>query len=1033
MTLDLTAKKLGGVTKGAFPWWFLQQSTSEKVLIVVPDDDDVLDTVDALKSLFKLPQDWAAPASFEVVPYLIHDEPLRQVSLYDWLFGKAKVLVSSIQGLTLPCDSPDVLKERTFPIHPGQTFRRSEFEDRLALANYSRAEYLEVVGEYVIRGDVIDIWSPGEAVPYRITWNLDTIEAIRLVNLTTQRSESYRTEAILYPVESGKDKNLTLTLKEEYDCFVFSKGNDDFVLPEGLIQSKTTLVVPQSLSENHEQYQPPPIFGGHIEAVRNQLVQWHEEDWRVVIYCHNEGERDRLEELLDDPLFAAKGQRAPWCPPLLIGDLEHGFLNPTYRQAVLANSEIFGRYRKRIQLPKFQEGQGLSSLVDLKPQDFLVHEKHGIGRFLGLRSLEVGKVTSEFLALEYKGGDKLYVPIFELQQVQKYLGSEGRRPPLSSLDSAKWERVKAKVKEDVAKLAADLLKKAAKRQIRQGYAFPPQTHMEEEFGESFLYKLTQDQTKTLEEVERDMTSIKAMDRLICGDVGYGKTEIAMRAALKTALAGKQVCFLCPTTILAEQHYRNFCERLVDYPVTIRLLSRFQEKSEQKKILEGLNSGGVDIIIGTHRLLSKDIHLKDLGLLIIDEEHRFGVKQKNQIFSLRENVDVLSLTATPIPRTLASAMGGIKDLSIIETPPEGRLPIGTHVGLFNNDIMARAVQEELDRGGQVFYVHNRVKTLLSRKEWLESVLPTIRIAMVHGQMKEASLEKAMYDFLHRKVDMLLATTIIESGLDIPSVNTLIVEEAEEMGLAQLYQLRGRVGRSTRKAYCYLFYSAKNITSEAKKRLEALREFTALGSGLRLAMRDMEIRGAGNMLGPQQHGNMAAVGLETYSHLLNDEVRRLKGEAEDEDPQGPSMELSLSAYLPDDYLPAESERIQMYKRVLNASQDELAKLKEELIDRCGPLPRPAKTFFDAAALRLTLKTKGVSEVHQQDDALLIAFRPSVQLSEESYQVIIGEKENVLSLIPGNPPGVRFFLHEDENVLDGLGRFVRLVFKSESDKSK
>ncbi len=990
--------KIEGVPRGALAWWLLQNHTEGKTLVVLPQEEDVLTLVDDARALFKVP-DWGLPKPFGIDGYPADDEPERQVSLHNWSYGKTAMLIASQEGLTLPADAPNALRKRAYKLKPGLAVGRSAFEEVLANAGYTRNERTEQVGEYSIRGDVVDIWLAGHETPLRLTWNLDTLEAIRTIDLHTLRSESYLTETMLYPVAAGQGATLADYISDDVRVVHYSPGG-----------------------ENADGYGALPPFGGNIDRLREQLIKWQEEDWRGVIFCHNRGERERLEELLIDSLSAARGTRPPWLPSIIIGALEHGFVHPGLHLFVLPNSEIFGRFRKRIRLPKFEGGGGFSSPLDIRPNDYLVHEKHGIGRYLGLKSLKVGKVTSEYLAIEYKGGDKLYVPIFEIQQVQKYLGAEGRRPALSSLDTAAWERIKSKVQEDVAKLAADLLRKAAKRSVKPGYAFPPRTHLEDEFAESFIYKLTPDQTKTLEDVEADMTTPKAMDRLICGDVGYGKTEIAMRAALKAALAGKQVCLLCPTTILAEQHARNFSERMADYPVTIRFLSRFQEKSEQKKILEAVASGGVDIIIGTHRLLSADVAFPRLGLLVIDEEHRFGVKQKNKLLALRETVDVLSLTATPIPRTLASSMAGIKDLSVIETPPEGRLPISTHVGLFDEDLMAKAVQQELDRGGQVFYVHNRVKTLEARQTWLKSLLPSIRITMAHGQMNESELEQAMHDFLHRKVDVLLATTIIESGLDIPSVNTLIVEEAEEMGLAQLYQLRGRVGRSKTKAYCYLFYATGGLTTDAKKRLEALKEFTALGSGIRLAMRDMEIRGAGNLLGPQQHGSMAAVGIETYSKLLNEEIQKIQGEAPEESSDGPLFELSLSAYIPDDYMPAESERVQMYKRILSANTEQLSKIKEELIDRCGPLTAPVKLLFDTAALRLIAKEKGIAEVHQEVEGVLIYFRPSFKIPEKSFNILLSAKPGEITLIPGPPTGVRVPFKEGEDSLDTLGRFLR-----------
>lgn len=1004
MTTVESTHIIGGITRGAFPWWLLSRETKAKTLVLLSDEEDVLGLVDDANALLKLPPDWGLKKDIKVAGYPADDEPARQVALFEWRFGDVDILVASNDGMTLPVDTPDDLRKRTFRFKPGLTMGRSAFEEVLATGGYSRNERTEQTGEYSIRGDVIDIWPASEMGPVRITWNFDTVEAIRRIDTHTQRSEEYLTALTLHPVLAGTAAALEAYRTSDIEVVSFAlEGQSDL------------------------QTEAPPSYAGHTDRLREQLVKWHEEDWRVAIFCHNVGERDRLEELLCTPLSSAPGTKPPWLPPFIIGELEHGFLLPEFRRAILANSEIFGRYRKRVRLPKFEGAGGVSSPFDIRTGDYLVHEKHGIGRYLGLQTLKVGKMSSEYLSIEYKGGDKLYVPIFEIQQVQKYAGAEGKRPALSSLDAASWERLKSKVKEDVAKLAAELIRRAAKRSIRPGTSFPPKSHLDEEFAASFVYKLTPDQTKTLQDVDDDMSSTRAMDRLVCGDVGYGKTEIAMRAALRCALAGKQVGLLCPTTILAEQHARNFSERMADYPVTIGLLSRFQDKAEQKKVIESISKGGVDIIIGTHRLLSADVHFPNLGLLIIDEEHRFGVKQKNKLLAIRDTVDVLSLTATPIPRTLASSMSGIKDLSVIETPPEGRLPISTHVGPFDEDVMVKAVQSELDRNGQVFYVHNRVKTLLARKTWLEGLMPGLRIGMAHGQMNENALEQVMYDFLHKKIDILLATTIIESGLDIPSVNTLIVEEADEMGLSQLYQLRGRVGRSKTKAYCYLFYSSSTLTTDARKRLEALREFTALGSGLRLAMRDMEIRGAGNLLGPQQHGNMAAVGIETYSRLLNEEIAKMKGEPDEGDQVGPLLELAISAYIPDDYLPSEPERVQMYKRVLSAGPEDLVKLKEEIIDRCGTLPPPAQLFFDAAAARIRARQIGIAEVHEEDESVRIAFRPNVKIPDATLQRMLAEKSSGLSFVPGSVTGVRLPMKENENGLDVLRRYLEQFFST------
>ncbi len=639
-----TQVKIGGVTRGALGLWLIEtQPKDRKTLVILPNEDDAASLVDDTRSLFRI-SDWGLPSAFDVEAYEADDEPGRQAALYNWRFGRTTILATTFEALDLPVDAPERLGQRAFAFKPGLILARPLFEEKLSAAGYSRNDRAEQVGEYAVRGDVIDIWMAGEAAPSRLTWNFDTLESIRVIDVHTQRSDVYRTHALLKPVSAGADATLKDYATPDVRVVVFSIDAVELPVP-------VLFVGP--LGETAEGFQPAPLFAGHLERLKEHLQLWHADDWRAVIFCHNRGERERLEELLTTPDLAARGLKPSWLPPIEIGDLEHGFEHPQRRQAVLANSEIFGRFRKKTRLPKFEAGAAFQSPFDIRANDYLVHERHGIGRYQGLRTLRVGKVSSEYLALEYKGGDKLYVPIFEIQQVQKYLGAEGKRPPLSSLDTAAWERIKSKVKEDVAKLAAELLGRAAKRSIRPGYAFPPRTHLEDEFAASFMYKLTVDQEKTLEDVERDMTAPRAMDRLICGDVGYGKTEIAMRAALKAALAGKQVCVLCPTTILAEQHARNFTERMADYPVTVKFISRFQDKNEQKKILELVGKGGVDIIIGTHRLLSPDVVFNNIGLLVIDEEHRFGVKQKNKLLALRETFDVLSLTATPIPRTLAS--------------------------------------------------------------------------------------------------------------------------------------------------------------------------------------------------------------------------------------------------------------------------------------------------------------------------------------------------------------------------------------------
>ncbi len=665
----------------------------------------------------------------------------------------------------------------------------------------------------------------------------------------------------------------------------------------------------------------------------------------------------------------------------VVGPLRSGFFSKDL--FVITNAEIFGRHRYRPRLPKFKGGGAVREIQDIKRGDYVVHEHYGIGRYKGLELLHAGGQDAEFLKLEYAKGDRLYVPLADFKQIQKYSGSEGKSPRLNSLDTATWERVKARVQESIQALAKDLVKVHAARAALPGHAYPEDSHLEAEFGASFLYDETPDQIKAIAEVKKDMESSRPMDRLILGDVGYGKTEVAMRAAFKAVADSKQVAVLVPTTILAEQHFRNFKERFADYPARIGILSRFQSAKEEAETMVGMANGTVDVVIGTHKLLQKGIVFKDMGLLIIDEEHRFGVKHKEQIKKLRQHLDVLTMTATPIPRTLSFAMSGMRELSIIESPPTGRLPITTHVGPYEDSVVKEAIQKELDRHGQVFYVHNRVQSLNTRLHFLKQLMPGVSIGVVHGQLTGDEIEKVMWEFTHRKHEILLATTIIESGIDIPSANTLIVEEAEDFGLSQLYQLRGRVGRERQKAYCYLFYSPSvPLTQEARARLEALREFTELGSGYRLAMRDMEIRGAGNLLGQQQHGHIAAVGLDLYSQLLQEEIARLKGEPPPTTTRFPSMDLTAHAFLPADYMPSEELRILFYKKLVAAeTHDALQAVKAELEDRFGPLPNEAQTLMEISELRITARDMGISGVMQKPSSLEVQFLANTPIQPQT----------------------------------------------------
>jgi transcription-repair coupling factor (superfamily II helicase) len=947
---------------------------------------------------------WSALLPAQERPPIIYfpemDEPMRLAALGRWSSEKRAVLLCSKVALEKPIYSPEQLKNQTFELRPGSAYPRTKLLEKLAQGGYSRTDMVEMEGEIAVRGEVVDIWPASVEKPWRLLFDGDTLESIRAFSSGTQRSEGYLQPQKLLPFKETKPAGtLRDHIAEETVWFL-----DDVspALPRSLSHTIVYRGLPSSVAIDLG-YKSTTGLASGIERTAELARQATRDKRKVMFFSHNTGESERLSELLEEHL----GSHGTEGMEFLVGPLRNGFSSPSLPRSlapsllVLTNAEIFGRYRHRPRLPKFRGGGAIREIQDIRPGDYVVHEYYGVGRYKGLELLHAGGHDAEYLKLEYAKGDRLFVPLYDFKQVQKYSGSEGGSPRLSSLDTSTWERVKARVKESIQELARDLLKVHAARAALPGYAYAADSHLEEEFGASFLYEETPDQMKAIAEVKKDMESTRPMDRLILGDVGYGKTEVAMRASMKAISDSKQVAVLVPTTILAEQHYRTFTERFADYPARIGMLSRFQSAKEEKETLVAMASGAVDIVIGTHKLLQKGITFHDLGLLIIDEEHRFGVKHKEQIKKLRAHLDVLTMTATPIPRTLSFALSGMRELSIIESPPTGRLPITTHVGPYEDSVVKEAIQKELDRKGQVFYVHNRVQSLNTRLHFLQQLMPGVSIGVVHGQMSGPAIEKVMWEFTHGKHQVLLATTIIESGIDIPTANTLIVEEAEEFGLSQLYQLRGRVGRERLKASCYLFYSPSvPLTQEARARLEALREFTELGSGYRLAVRDMEIRGAGNLLGQQQHGHIAAVGLDLYAQLLQEEIARLKGEPPPAAARFPSMDLQVHAFLPGEYMPSDELRILFYKKlVAPESQAALDAVQQEIIDRFGPLPAEAKALLEVSRLRVTARDLGISGVIQKPSTMEVQFLPNTPVSPEKFVHLSQEWAN-LRFRPGPP---------------------------------
>lgn len=721
-------------------------------------------------------------------------------------------------------------------------------------------------------------------------------------------------------------------------------------------------------------------YQGHIELLEEDLKYWKMKGSRTVIFSGSRGRGERLADSLGSRGISAayvhdfQGELAQGQILITHGSLNKGFEYPSIGLVIVSDKEAFGQDRKRKRVSGKKEGSKIKAFTDLSIGDFVVHQAHGIGQYVGIQKLVVDNVKRDYLKIRYQDGDFLYIPTGQLDLIQKFIGSEGKSPKMSRLGGTDWARTKSRVKESLRELAGELVRLYAQREALQGFAFAEDTVWQNQFEETFPYEETDDQLKCIEEIKADMESIKPMDRLLCGDVGYGKTEVALRALFKATMSGKQVAYLVPTTVLAQQHYMNFKKRLQDFPVKVEVMSRFRTQTEQKHILKDLKSGNVDILVGTHRLIQKDIQFKDLGLLIVDEEQRFGVAHKEKLKNIKPNVDVLTLTATPIPRTLHMSLVGIRDISVIEDPPEERYPVQTYVMEYNAEVISDALIRELGRKGQVFYLYNRVRSIQLKAAELKALVPEARIAVAHGQMNENELEDVMADFINGEYDILVCTTIIESGLDMPNVNTIIVEDADRMGLAQLYQLRGRVGRSNRLAYAYITYKRDKILSEiAEKRLQAIKEFTEFGSGFKIAMRDLEIRGAGNLLGPEQHGHMDSVGYDMYCRLLNEAVRELKGEQASEDELEMTIDISVSAYIDDDYIGIENQKIEMYKKIASIQDEQdVTDIQDELVDRYGDPPEPVVNLIQIAYVKALAKECGFVSVQEKNGAVLFQYR-------------------------------------------------------------
>jgi transcription-repair coupling factor (superfamily II helicase) len=1014
----------------AFMLSHLVDEGKRPVVFLTSDPDSAEKMHDDLEVLLK-PEQVVFFPSTERAPYDDHDPnpslvKLRLETLQFLINGGTGVVVCPLRGLMARVPSPERFVDDHYLLKKKSTLPFQSLIRNLKQIGFERTDIVEDVGHYAVRGGIIDIFPWTKSDPVRVEFFGDTIESIRTFNVISQRSIEEVEEIELLPAlnsESNVDSIFNYLSKETvfvieerkmleekakiYQEEIYKIYQD--MIAENIYQENPdqryllwdqisgdlvkypdiyfSLISAQSSKKIHFKSTTPPTFAGHLNRLFSYLRKSKHAGIFTLIQCDTRTQSERLEEILTDEGLDTAANMS-------IGSLHEGFVCPESALQVLTDHEIFDRYKKRRTYQRFKNGEYLRSLSALNLNDYVVHIQHGIGRYMGLETIESSGSKRECIKLQYAEGDLLFVSVDRLNSVQKYASEEESIPGLTHLGSGEWERIKKRTKASIEKMATELIEMQAARKAQSGYAFSEDTHWQRELEASFPYDETEDQLTSIDEVKKDLQSAESMDRLLCGDVGYGKTEVAIRAAFKVVMEGKQVVILVPTTILAYQHFQTFKERMSEFPVHIEMLSRFRTAHEQKKVIEKLATGEADIIIGTHRLLSDDVKIKDLGLLIIDEEQRFGVRHKEKLKNLRITVDVLTMTATPIPRTLHLSLMGARDLSNIETPPRNRLPVITEIHEWDDDLIRQAIIRELARKGQVYFVHNRVKTIDSLKNIINEIVPGTRTVVAHGQLPERQLESIMFDFIHKKHDILISTMIIENGLDIPNVNTIIIDHADKFGLSQLYQLRGRVGRSDVQAYAYLLVPpVSRLTSLAQKRLRAIQDFTDLGSGLKIALRDMEIRGIGNILGKEQSGNIQAVGFDLYVRMIDESVYKLKEKSTDEVSEkfmrftDTKIDVDFDLMIPLEYISTESERVSFYQRLVNYQQaEDLEKIKEELKDRFGPIPSSVLRIIDAIELKILAGRIYAAHIRLRENKLTVKFSDEIRTNKVFQEKIV-----------------------------------------------
>ncbi len=1116
----------------------LLDSTSGKILLVTSSEAKSRKYEEEIKA-FTDNAGRLQPKEFLLynVDALSKDVEYRRADILDKIINsKTIAITASVNSLLTRVMPKDRFKDSVIELKYGNIYDLNELRSNLVKLKYERVDAIEGVGQFSVRGGIVDIFSPSESNPVRVEFFDDEVDSIRTIDLKTQRSVKNLKSVRIIPCsdlmfqrdeikrilsEIDKDYQFRLDrikdlhgdkaaekkLKALYSNYkdkltggigienadllvpfikdgfvsVIDYFGDDLILildePERIFEElknlgesfelkytelfeKGEIFAKQSgvyigqqdlrsdisdrgfISVNGKEkifqtddsvslmFKEATSYYGKMEDLSKDLNRLKYKGYKVAIVLSGNEGCLKLHNILNDyecstvlakdtSFEASSGQVV-----IMPGQLKKGFEYYDNKLLVLTENEVFGSIRKKAHKTKKQKGSKIEIFTDLKVGDYVVHEHHGIGQYVGIEKIQVMNIQKDYLCIKYKGEDKLYVPVDQMSLIQKYIGADSEKPKLNKMGGIEWVKAKERSKAAIENMAGELVKLYAQRKVVKGYAFSSDTEWQREFEYKFPFQETDDQLRCIKEIKKDMERPVIMDRLLCGDVGFGKTEVAMRAAFKAVMDSKQVAILVPTTILAQQHYANIIDRFRGYPIRIEMLSRFRTPYQQAKIINDLNKGLIDIVVGTHKLLSKELKYKDLGLLIIDEEQRFGVKHKELIKQLKTNIDVLTLSATPIPRTLHMSMVGVRDMSIISEPPGDRLPVQTYVIEYNDGIVRDAIEKEMSRGGQVYYVHNRVIDIDSAASKLQKLVPDARIAVAHGQMNERHLENIMLEFVNKEYDILMCTTIIETGMDIPNANTLIIDNADHLGLSQLYQLRGRIGRSNKISFAYLTYEKDKMLSEvADKRLKAIKEFTEFGSGFKIAMRDLEIRGCGNILGAEQHGHMLAIGYDLYVKFLDRAVKELQGSITEDDDIETSVDLSVDGYIPSSYIENEEQKIEIYKKIAaTSSKDDIYDITEEIIDRFGNPPKQVDNLLKISYIKSLCKKLKVKSITQAGIMVNIELYSVNHLNQDIIGFLIENYNAKIKFDVSKEPVIKYRLDSAEQVkiLEELEKF-------------